>query len=526
MADEVKILIKGDDADLQRALKGSEKSVKGFGAGVKKVMIGLGIAVAAKAIISLGKQAFAFGKSMLDLFNEQEKAEARIGAVLKATGEAAGFNKQQMLDMASAMQQVTVHGDEMVLGAQAIIATFRNITGDQFKDTLMLAADLADVMQVDLKSAAMQLGKALNDPAKGMTMLTRAGVTFTDSQKEQVKALQESGDMIGAQRVILKELENQFGGAAAAAANTFGGKMTQMKNRLGDAGEKIGKALIPVLELIAPILEKALVVIENAIPAFTRFVEGLVTVVKVFWNIFAPIVKAWAGFWGVMLGEFTEVLAEMPKIAQDKKDAIVKEVGDIAKEATDAFNNNFKPSMEGLPPDIPQAGIFDPLTDPGMVEQARQEGAKQATIDRFAKQRQDEKDIKQRKTAFEAQLLQQGIRGVGDFFSKGFGSITKGISEVLKSELPGEIVAGVQEFAAAGEKRQGRSAAFEDLVGLNRRITQAAASTPEDKVVAAVFGGAEKQVKAVEKVDKSLQKQIDQQEKFNKMVIDMGGLAP
>ena len=93
--------------------------------------------------------------------------------------------------------------------AENLLLTFTNVRNeagkgnDIFNQTVRLGTDMSVALGVDAKAAAMQLGKALNDPINGVTRLTRAGVTFTEQQKKQIKALQESGDILGAQKVIL-----------------------------------------------------------------------------------------------------------------------------------------------------------------------------------------------------------------------------------------------------------------------------------------------------------------------------------
>ncbi|MES2155937.1 MAG: hypothetical protein V4510_12455, partial [bacterium] len=69
----------------------------------------------------------------------------------------------------------------------------------------------------------IKVGKALNDPTKGLTALSRVGILFTDQQKKQIKALQKSGDLLGAQKIILKELGTEFGGSFAAKGKTATG---------------------------------------------------------------------------------------------------------------------------------------------------------------------------------------------------------------------------------------------------------------------------------------------------------------
>jgi hypothetical protein len=85
--------------------------------------------------------------------------------------------------------------------------------------------------------------------------LTRLGIVFTDQQKAQLKAMQESGNVMEAQTLILRELEGKFGGAAEAAGKTFSGKLAILKNRLGDIGERIGGAIIPMLEKMMPLID-------------------------------------------------------------------------------------------------------------------------------------------------------------------------------------------------------------------------------------------------------------------------------
>ncbi|MDF1592587.1 MAG: hypothetical protein P1P89_13815 [Desulfobacterales bacterium] len=176
----------------------------------------------------------------ISLANVQEAAETDLQATLTATGGAAGYNLEQLKKMAAGMQAATTVGDELTLGGMSIMATFKNVRGEGFERATRSALDMSQVMKTDLKSSVLQIGKALNDPAAGLTMLTRAGVTFTEQQKEQIKILQESGDTVGAQNIILKELETQFGGAAKAARETFGGAVKASQNALGDMKEELG----------------------------------------------------------------------------------------------------------------------------------------------------------------------------------------------------------------------------------------------------------------------------------------------
>lgn len=179
-------------------------------------------------------------RESVQLAGVQEEAEVKLAAVIRATGGAAGYTADQLYKMAGDLQAVTTYGDETTISAMAVLATFKQIKGDTFKRATVAAMDMSTVMKQDLQSSIVQIGKALNDPIKGVSALSRVGVQFTESQKNMIKALQESGDLLGAQKIILEELEGQFGGAAAAARKYFDGALIATQNAFGDLKEEIG----------------------------------------------------------------------------------------------------------------------------------------------------------------------------------------------------------------------------------------------------------------------------------------------
>ena len=195
----------------------------------------------------------------LNAFDKQRKAIAQVEAGLKSTGAAVGFTSEQLQKMASDLQSKTLFGDEVILkDATAQLLTFTNIAGDQFAQAQESALNLATRLDGDLKSASIMLGKALNDPVKNLSAMSRAGIQFSEDQKEVINALVESGNMAEAQTIILKELEKQYGGSAEAAAAAGMGPFTQLKNTLGDVSEQFGalindmiKPLIPKIKALA-----------------------------------------------------------------------------------------------------------------------------------------------------------------------------------------------------------------------------------------------------------------------------------
>jgi hypothetical protein len=247
-----------------------DKAGKSFGSafgGRVKAIIG------ATAALAVGGSAVSFLKDSISEARESQKVGALTAQVIKTTGGAANVTAKQIGNLSTAISNKTGIDDEQVQSGANMLLTFKNIRNEAgknnkiFDQATSITTDMAAAMaaasggQIDLKSSSIQVGKALNDPVKGITALSRVGVTFTEQQKKQIKALVASGDTLGAQKMILKELKSEFGGAAAATA-TNGEKMSVA---FGNLKEQIGTALLPTIDKI----QKALV--ENVIPAISKF---------------------------------------------------------------------------------------------------------------------------------------------------------------------------------------------------------------------------------------------------------------
>lgn len=170
----------------------------------------------------------------------QERAMKQLETVVRSTGGAAGFTAAEMAKMAADLQAVTTFGDEAVMEMQAVLATFTRLGRETFPEATEAVLNMSAALGKDLQSSAMQIGKALNDPVRGLSALAESGIQFTNQQRDMVKAMVEAGDTVGAQRVILAELETQFGGSARAARDTLGGALDGLKNAFGDLLEAKG----------------------------------------------------------------------------------------------------------------------------------------------------------------------------------------------------------------------------------------------------------------------------------------------
>lgn len=213
-----------------------------------------------------------FVGQFVDSASESEQAVARLEGVLRATGGAAGLTSDDLQNMANSLQDVTRFSDETILNGEAILLTFRNISGEMFERTVPAMADMAEIFG-SVDSAAMQLGKALNDPLTGMGALSRAGITFSEDQKKAIQAFMDTNDIASAQNIILTEVENQVHGLAEAMGDTFSGKVAIFNNALDTVKETIGGALLPILG-------NFLQMFQDALPTLQNFAEALATAIS------------------------------------------------------------------------------------------------------------------------------------------------------------------------------------------------------------------------------------------------------
>jgi phage-related protein len=225
---------------------------------------------------------------------ESEKITAATAAVLKSTGGAANVTAKDVSNLGNEISSYSGIADESVREGQNMLLTFtkvRNEVGkgnDVFTQATKLTTDMSVALGTDMKGAALQVGKALNDPTKGVTALSRAGVSFTQQQKDQIKTMQESGDMLGAQKLILSELETQFGGAAKAAGSTFAGSVEKLKNAFGDA---LRDAVMPLLPALTRFATLAAAHIPGAIAKAVGAVKAIVAALRPFGEVVAQVFR-------------------------------------------------------------------------------------------------------------------------------------------------------------------------------------------------------------------------------------------
>ena len=171
---------------------------------------------------------------------EFNQAQRRLEAILRATGGAVGLSKKELTEFSEEMAHSTLLTSENFQQIESVLLTFRHVHGDTFKEATKLTADLSDVFQKDFTSAARSLGQALDDPINGLDKLARANVRLSEGQKEEIKALAQSGQLHEAQAKILEYVAGKLGGTAEAQNQGVTGATKHYKESLDELQRAIG----------------------------------------------------------------------------------------------------------------------------------------------------------------------------------------------------------------------------------------------------------------------------------------------
>jgi small-conductance mechanosensitive channel len=233
--------------------KGTQKAIKEFqsleGAG-KKAQFALKKA-ALPAALALGAVTAA-ASGMLKAGEAAATSNARIAQINESMGLFGAETEKvndRLFAYANATARATGIDQNSIKATQAKLLTFGALakSADElngaFDRATTAAIDLASAGFGDAESNAVQLGKALQDPIKGIAALAKSGVSFTEQEKEKIKTLVETNRTLEAQDLILKAIEKQVGGTALATANDT----DKLKVAFSQVSESIGLILVPIL---------------------------------------------------------------------------------------------------------------------------------------------------------------------------------------------------------------------------------------------------------------------------------------
>ena len=259
-------------------------------------MLAAGVGLAAGAAVG------AVLKTGFDEAKDGSAGMAQLEAGIKSTGGAAGVTVGHMEDLASSIQSMSGQTDDSIVGAEKLLLTFTNIKNNGpdkiFDQATQAAADMAARMGGDASSNAVRLGKALNDPVKGVSALTKVGVTFSDAQKATIASMVKTGDTAGAQKIILGELNKEFGGSAKAAGESLPGQLARAQRSFENLSQGVVEALLPIMSAVLPTLIAGIKAISPVLTDVAKWItanKGLIPVLA------AAIGVLTVAFWALSL---------------------------------------------------------------------------------------------------------------------------------------------------------------------------------------------------------------------------------
>jgi hypothetical protein len=263
----ISVTISGNAAPLKKSLDESDTALGKFGSSVGKMG-----KLAAVGFAAAGAAAGAFAVSAIKGAEAARVADDRLAAVNKSMnlfGDSTAAVTTRLQKLADAQEFELGVTAETIKATQAKLLTFNelgksaNELGGQFDRATTAAVDLAAAGFGSAETNAIQLGKALQDPIKGITALAKSGVTFTDAEKERIAVLIESNKIGEAQELVLAAIEKQVGGTAAATVTSS----FKIGAAFGHIKDTIGDVLLPIFDRLASF------VVEKVIPFFNDLSE-------------------------------------------------------------------------------------------------------------------------------------------------------------------------------------------------------------------------------------------------------------
>lgn len=253
--------------------------------------------------------AVAFGAASIRAARESAMAMAQTKASIISMGAAAGRTLPQLQQQATDLMKTSLFDDDEILrSVTANLLTFGKVSGPIFDGAQQAIVNLATKLNMELQPATLMVGKALNDPAKGLTALRRSGIQFTASQQQMIKSMVKAGNVAGAQKIMLAELNNQFGGSADAArkADPFAAFLIDFGEFQQAIGEKLMPRLKPLLTILSNLLDRfnalspatqnTIVTLGVMGAAFGPLMTGVSGLASTFGLLARPISWAWRAF--------------------------------------------------------------------------------------------------------------------------------------------------------------------------------------------------------------------------------------
>jgi len=333
----ISVTISGNAAPLKKSVDEAEGALGKFGSSIGKMG-----KIAAVGFAAAGAAAGAFAVSAIRGAEAARVADDRLAQVNKSMnlfGESTAAVTSRLQKLADAQEFELGVTAETIKATQAKLLTFAELgksadeLGGQFDRATVAAVDLAAAGFGNAETNAVQLGKALQDPIKGITALAKSGVTFTETEKDRIAVLVESNKIGEAQELVLAAIEKQVGGTAAATATSS----FKIGAAFGHIKDAVGDVLLPVMDNLAKFI------VEKLIPFFNQISEK-----------FGPkLQEAFAAISAFVTDRLVPAVRDrllpiLQRVAEFIQDRLVPVIRDVAIKVFDGLRNIFEKVSEKI----------------------------------------------------------------------------------------------------------------------------------------------------------------------------------
>jgi lambda family phage tail tape measure protein len=211
---------------------------------------GAGLLAFGRSAVAVAAGFFAAGgflnvlRSAINETEQFRQSQIRLNTILEATQYQSGLTRRDINRLVDDLAKATRFDDSALRDAAAALATFENIGSKAFEETLKSATDLASFLDTDIRTATTALGRALQSPTEGLLALRRAGIVFTQNQRDQIKAMEDAGQTAEAQALILQTLQERIGGLAENEMQGLTGAANNLKDAWNDLLRSLGDSFI------------------------------------------------------------------------------------------------------------------------------------------------------------------------------------------------------------------------------------------------------------------------------------------
>jgi len=247
----LKLSILADVDQLKKSLASANGDVEDSSSKLGEFSKKAGLAFAAAAAAA-GAYAIKLAVDGVKAAIEDEAAQVRLATALRnATGATDDMIKsveQQILKQSLA---TGVADDKLRPALQRLSLSTNDVTKAQ--DLLTLALDISQATGKGLDAVANSLGKAYDG---NTAALGKLGIGLSAAELKTMTFTEVQG-----------KLSELFGGAAAANAETFAGRLQILKVTFDEAKESVGAQLLPIIQKLVEF------VVNEVVPALGKFAD-------------------------------------------------------------------------------------------------------------------------------------------------------------------------------------------------------------------------------------------------------------